>query len=145
MAVYLTAPSLGVPPPAHTLTDAAQHARESVERYAATRRASRAAGDGLEITTGPHPREEAERIDVATLTGSPKTTAAKLAAIGATLAATRAVSGEALSVWALMHDGRFVRAMYRRTATGWGSQGVIIDRMHYGITAALAALSEPKP
>ncbi len=145
MAVYQLAPEFGVAPPPHSLTPAAQLARDAVASYAETRHAQRLAADGVAVVAGPHPRQTAERFGVEALTGSPKSAAAKLAAAGARLAATRAVDGSALSLWALMPDGRRARALYRRTATGWGSQGVIIDGRAYGVTAALVALLEAAP
>ena len=97
-------------------------------------------GDGLPLVTRGHPRETAERIDPTALTGSPLTVARKLAAAGAKVAATIATTGAAVSVWAVMPDGRRVRALYRRTATGWGSQGVVVNSRALGVTAALAEL-----
>ena len=83
-------------------------------------------------------------IDALLLTGSPKTVATRLRGLGARVAATRSANEARLSVWAVMPDGRRVRALYRRTATGWGSDGVIVDGLAYGVTAALAMLSEAR-
>lgn len=141
MPIYALAPALAMPARLHTLTPEAQIARDAVADYGAARRRVRLGLDGLPLRAGPHPREAAEVVEIATLTGSPKTTASKLAAAGARVKATRATSGAALSVWAAMPDGRRVRALYARTATGWGSGGVIIDGMLYGITAGLARLT----
>lgn len=139
MPIYKTAPRLAMPTPRHTLTPEAALAREAVAAYGQNLR-QRRRGDGLPLVTAGHPRETAERIEPATLTGSPATLARKLAAAGARLAATRAAAGGALSVWAIMPDRRRVRAFYRRTATGWGSQGVTIDGRAVGVTAALVEL-----
>lgn len=141
MPVYTSAPELAMPSRLHTLTPEAQLARDAVANYGAARRRVRLGLAGLPLRTGPHPREVAEVVEIATLTGSPKTTAGKLAAAGARVKATRAASGAALSVWAVMPDGRRVRALYARTATGWGSGGVIIDGMLYGVTAGLASVT----
>jgi hypothetical protein len=144
MAVYQSAPEFGIAPPPHALTPEAELARGAVADYSAARRASRIAEDGGAIVAGPHPRAIAERVGIESLTGSPKTAAAKLSAAGARLAVTRSVDGGALSLWVLTADGRRARALYRRTATGWGSQGVIIDGRAYGVTVALVALIGPK-
>lgn len=141
MPIYAAAPELAMPARIHTLTPEAQIARDAVADYGAARRRERLGLAGLPLRAGPHPRGAAEVVDVAALTGSPKTTAGKLAAAGARVKATRATSGAALSVWAVMPDGRRVRALYARTATGWGSGGVIIDGMLYGVTAGLARLA----
>lgn len=139
MPIYKTAPRLAMPTPLHTLTPEARLAREAVAAYGAAQRSKRR-GDGLPLVTRGHPRETAERIDPTALTGSPLTVARKLAAAGAKVAATIATTGAAVSVWAVMPDGRRVRALYRRTATGWGSQGVVVNSRALGVTAALAEL-----
>lgn len=141
MPVYQSAPELAMPPRRDTLTPEAEIARSAVASYGAARRLVRLGLEGLPLRTGPHSREAAEVVEIATLTGSPKTTAGKLAAAGARVAVTRAASGAALSVWAVMPDGRRVRALYGRTATGWGSNGLIIDGMAHGVTAGLASVT----
>lgn len=135
------------PAPVHTLTKAARQARKAVRDFAAERNAQRALvlvdpGGGLavDLATGL-----AERIDPATLTGSPRTFARRLEAVGARVAATCSRDGERLSVWAITPSGRRVRALYKRTATGYGSDGVLIDGRAVGVTAALAELLPLRP
>lgn len=139
MPIYKTAPRLAMPSRLHALTESAELARRSVAAYGQRQRLERH-GAALPIVTRGHPRQSAERIAVEALTGSPATLARKIAAAGAKVAATVAADGAALSVWAVMPDGRRVRALYRRTATGWGSQGCIVDGRAVGVTAALAEL-----
>lgn len=142
MPVYTSAPELAMPARLHALTPEAQLARDAVANYGAARRRARLGLAGLpRRPRRPRAGEAAEVVEIAALTGSPKTTAGKLAAAGARVAVTRATSGAALSVWAVMPDGRRVRAFYARTATGWGSGGVVIDGMLYGITAGLVRLT----
>lgn len=137
-AVGSIAATLGRPAPAHSLTKAAKQARKAVRDYAAERNAQRAElGTALFVAALIG---EAERIDLADLTGSPRLFARRLEATGARVAATRSRDGQRLSVWAVTLDGRRVRALYKRTATGWGSDGVLIDRRALGVTAALAEL-----
>lgn len=126
------------PAPLHTLTKPARQARKAVRAFAAERNAQRA--EAAAAPVAPHPPMPAERIDPATLTGSPRTFARRLEAGGARVAATRSRDGERLSVWAIMGDGERVRALYKRTATGYGSDGVLIDGRAFGVTAALAEL-----
>lgn len=123
------------PAPVHTLTKAARQARKAVRDFAAERNAQRAEAEVVAARAG-----EAERIDLDDLTGTPRDTARRLEAVGARVAATRSRDGERLSVWAITPSGRRVRALYKRTATGWGSDGVLIDRRAVGVTAALAEL-----
>lgn len=126
------------PAPVHTLTKAARQARKAVRAFAVERNAQRVT---IAATTSTHVNlYPAERIDLADLTGSPRTFARRLEAVGARVAATRSRDGERLSVWAIMNDGERVRAFYKRTATGYGSDGVLIDGRAFGVTAALSLL-----
>ena len=126
------------PAPVHTLTKPARQARKAVRAFAAARNLVRA--EAAVAPVAPRPPMLAERIDPSTLTGSPRTFARRLEAVDARVAATRARNGAALSVWAIMPSGQRVRALYKRTATGYGSDGVLIDRRAVGVTAALAEL-----
>lgn len=131
--------ALGRPAPAHTMAKAARQARKAVRGYAAERNAQRAElveAGSVAAAKPPH----AERIDLAELTGSPRLFARRLGTVDARLAATRSRDGQRLSVWAVTLGGRRVRALYKRTATGWGSDGVLIDGRAVGVTAALAEL-----
>lgn len=134
MPIYAAAITLGKPPAPHTMTDAAEAARQAVRDHAARRDAERAAPPLAE----PSPLE-ARMLPLGELTGSPAgfAKAPGLVAVCATIAA----DGSRLSVWGTSR-GRRVRAMYRRTATGWGTDGVLIDGALYGVTAALAELGE---
>lgn len=133
------------PAPVHTLTKAARQARKAVRDFAAERNAQRRESIGLPPINARGKRELAERIDPATLTGSPKTTAARLSLAGAKVAATRARSGAALSVWAIMPNGQRIRALYERGAAGTMlSRGAIVDGDgDYLIGAALEAVGAP--
>lgn len=127
------------PAPVHTLTKAARQARKAVRAFAAERNAQRAeSAEGMMHASNR--LVAAERIDLDDLTGTPRDTARRLEAIDARVAATRSRDGERLSVWAITPSGRRVRALYKRTATGYGSDGVLIDRRAVGVTAALAEL-----
>ena len=133
--------ALGRPAPAHTMAKAAKQARRAVRDYAAERGRELAlmlvdASAGLVVEVWPR----AERVDLADLTGSPRIFARRLEAVEARVAATRSRDGQRLSVWAVTLGGRRVRALYKRTATGWGSDGVLIDGRAVGVTAALAEL-----
>ena len=138
------------PLPAHAMTPDAEDARASVREYGRRREAARlealaaAGGEGQAADYARLHATSAQRVDLDELSGSPKAVAARLASLSARVATTSA-NGERLSVWAVMPGGRRVRAMYHRTATGWGSDGVIVDGLAYGVTAALKMLSEAKP
>ena len=141
------------PLPAHAMTPNAEEARASVREYGRRREAARLEALAAEKDAAGVDRQawdSALLIDLDTLTGSPKATAANLASTGARVVATQARDGHRLSVWAVMrpcemsngeHRAQRVRAMYRRTATGWGSDGVIIDGLAYRVTAALSILT----
>lgn len=137
-----SAGAIGRPAPAHTMTKPAQQARKAVRAFAAERNAQRAeSAEGMMHASNRLVAAElAERIDLDDLTGTPRDTARRLEAIDARVAATRSRDGKRLSVWAITPSGRRVRALYKRTATGYGSDGVLIDRRAVGVTAALAEL-----
>lgn len=126
------------PAPLHTLTKPARQTRKAVRDFAAERNARRAAL--AEQAVEAHVADRAARLDLEDLTGSPKRLLGRLVDAGAQVAATRSRDGQRLSVWAVTTDGRRVRALYKRTATGWGSDGVLIDGRAAGVTAALAEL-----
>lgn len=133
--------TIGKPTPRHAQTKAARKARRS-QRAAYHARRQLALTAAAEAATTPSVAPKAERVDPATLGGSPSTLARKLAVHGAEVAATRSPDGAVCSVWALRGSLR-LRAFYRRTPTGtWSTWGALLGGQPIGVTAALAAFSE---